>query len=166
MNLNEQIAKFPEDTLKKATLCFLVREEEILLAMKKRGFGVGRWNGVGGKVEAGESVEEAMIRETKEEIGVTPKEYYKVAVLDFYFVEKPEWNQRVFCYFAGCWEGVPSETEEMSPRWYSKNELPLKEMWPDDVFWLPLVINRKKISAKFLFGKGDVVLEHIVSESV
>ncbi|MDO8590857.1 MAG: NUDIX domain-containing protein, partial [bacterium] len=52
------------------TLCFLVRDDEVLLAMKKRGFGVGKFNGVGGKVTAGESVLEAMIREAKEEIRV------------------------------------------------------------------------------------------------
>ena len=47
---------------KTLSLLFLRREDEILLAMKKRGFGKGRWNGVGGKVEVGESIEQAMIR--------------------------------------------------------------------------------------------------------
>ena len=42
-----------------ATLCFLLRKDEILLAKKKYGFGVGKWNGVGGKVEKGETIEEA-----------------------------------------------------------------------------------------------------------
>ena len=54
------------------TLCLLRRNEEILLAMKKRGFGEGKYNGVGGKIEGTETPEAAMLRETKEEIGVTP----------------------------------------------------------------------------------------------
>ena len=60
------------------TLCLLRKENKILLAMKKRGFGTGKYNGVGGKIENGETLNEAMIRETKEEIGVIPTKYEKV----------------------------------------------------------------------------------------
>ena len=49
--------------LREATLLFLVKNGQVLLAMKKRGFGAGRWNGVGGKVHAGESVAETAVRE-------------------------------------------------------------------------------------------------------
>ena len=44
------------------TLCLLKKDNRILLAMKKRGFGEGKYNGVGGKIENGETPEEAMIR--------------------------------------------------------------------------------------------------------
>ena len=53
----------------------LFREEEgerqLLLGRKKRGFGEGKWNGFGGKLEPGETVEEAAVRELQEESGVT-----------------------------------------------------------------------------------------------
>ena len=65
------------------TLCLLRRNEEILLAMKKRGFGEGKYNGVGGKIEGTETPEAAMLRETKEEIGVTPIQYDNVGVVSF-----------------------------------------------------------------------------------
>ena len=52
--------------MKQATLCPLIKDDQILLAMKKRGFGVGKWNGVGGKVEKGEEIIDAAIREIKE----------------------------------------------------------------------------------------------------
>ena len=54
--------------LREATIVLLLRNDEVLLAMKKRGFGEGKWNGVGGKPNAGESIEEVAVRETKEEI--------------------------------------------------------------------------------------------------
>ena len=55
------------------TLVFLRREGEVLLGMKKRGFGEGKWNGFGGKVEAGETIVEAAAREVKEECGYVVK---------------------------------------------------------------------------------------------
>lgn len=76
--------------MRKATLCFLLREtdagQEVLLAMKKRGFGRGKWNGAGGKV-GDESIEEAAIRETVEEVGVEVVDLEKVAILTFYFTD-------------------------------------------------------------------------------
>ena len=74
-----------KSSLRQTTLCFLTKDKKVLLAMKKRGFGNGRWNGVGGKLNAGETIRQAAIREAKEEIGVTVWQMEKVAVLDFYF---------------------------------------------------------------------------------
>ncbi len=61
--------------MKNTTLLFLVKKDadtitEICLAMKKRGFGTGRFNGTGGKLQEGETIEDACMRETKEEIDV------------------------------------------------------------------------------------------------
>ena len=57
--------------MKVSTLCFLVKGDRILLAMKKRGFGEGKWNGVGGKVNEGESVGHAALREMDQAITTT-----------------------------------------------------------------------------------------------
>lgn len=65
------------------TLLFLRRGDELLLAMKKRGFGKGKWNGVGGKLEAGETLEQALIRETVEETGVRPTAWQAVGKFTF-----------------------------------------------------------------------------------
>ena len=56
---------------KKITTLVLVHQgEKVLLGMKKRGFGQGRWNGFGGKLHEGETIEQAAKRETFEEAGV------------------------------------------------------------------------------------------------
>jgi 8-oxo-dGTP diphosphatase len=149
--------------MQQATLCFLIKEDgqkisEICLALKKRGFGVGRWNGVGGKVE-NETIQEAVIRETREEINVLPKNIYKVAELEFYFPHQPEWNQLVHVYFAKSWQGKPKESEEMKPEWFKTGSLPYSSMWSDDIHWLPEVLNKKLIKAKFVFKPGDKVKE-------
>ncbi len=143
---------------------FLLRDGEILLAMKKRGFGAGRWNGAGGKPIPGETIEQTAVREAKEEIGVEARSLGCVAKINFYFAERPEWNQQVHVFFAREWSGEPVESEEMAPRWFSLQELPFKEMWPDDIYWLPKVLERKFLSADFLFGPNDAVLDFSVRE--
>lgn len=150
--------------LRQATLCFLIKDDQVLLAMKKRGFGVGRWNGVGGKPDSGETIEQTAIRETQEEIEVTPKDMELVAVLDFYFLNKPELSQQVVAYLSKDWDGEPRETEEMRPQWYKRDGLPFDAMWPDDDFWIPFVLKGKKVKAEFLFGENDTVLDHNVVE--
>lgn len=160
MNLFAYISKYKN--LRQSTLCFLVNDKNVLLAMKKRGFGVGRWNGVGGKVNQDESVEEAAKRETKEEIGVICQDILKMAVLDFYFEGDDNLNQQVIVYTVNKWEGEPEESEEMSPKWFEKNNLPFEAMWGDDEFWLPDILSGKKVKASFLFGKGDILLEKSV----
>lgn len=67
------------------TLCMVYDNKRILLGMKKRGFGSGRWNGFGGKIEADESIETAALRELKEEVGLEAKRIDKRAVLTFKF---------------------------------------------------------------------------------
>lgn len=149
--------------LRQATLCFLIRGDKVLLAMKKRGFGKDRYNGVGGKPEKGESILDCAIRETKEEIGVTPKNLQKLATLDFYFPYvsiKENWNQQVIVYIADEWEGSPKETEEMKPKWFKINKLPFSKMWSDDFLWLPHVLAGKTVRAEFAFGKNQEVEDY------
>jgi len=165
--------------MNQATLCFLIRprsrasslrgrenqeNREILLAFKKRGFGKGKWNGVGGKLdlEKDGDIFEAAIREIKEEIGIEVKDMEKVAILNFYFPYQKEWNQDVHVFFAKEWQGKPKESEEMKPRWFKLNEIPFNQMWPDDKFWLPKVLNNEKLRAEFVFKEGEGIASYNV----
>lgn len=154
--------------MRDTTLLFLVKKErniitDICLAMKKRGFGAGRYNGTGGKVEAGESIENATRREAKEEIGVIVNDMSKCAELAFTFPHKEDWNQLVHVFVSDSWEGDIVETEEMKPEWFAVRDIPYSTMWPDDIFWLPKVIAGNFINAKFSFGEGDVILDQEVT---
>jgi len=161
------------NNLRNATLVFLIKKSEsgitdICLAMKKRGFGMNRWNGVGGKVdEQKETVEEAAKREAKEEIDVLVKELNKIAELSFYFPHNSAWDQIVHVYFVESWDGEPKESEEMNPKWFSINEIPFENMWPDDIFWLPKAVKGNLLKAMFKFGENDVIQDkeiNIVNE--
>ncbi len=136
--------------------------DQILLAMKKRGFGAGFWNGVGGKAKLGESVSIAVRREAWEEIGIHVIEAEKVALLHFYFPEdegKKDWNQDVHVFFIKRWLGKPKESEEMNPQWFKIDDLPFEEMWADDRFWLPRVLLGEKIEGWFRFDEKTGLLD-------
>jgi 8-oxo-dGTP diphosphatase len=143
------------------TLLFLQRDGRVLLALKKRGFGMGKWNGVGGKIEDGESLEEALVRECREEIGVTPRRWWAVAELDFVQdAETDPWHMYVHAYLCAEWDGEPRESEEMMPRWFDVGEIPYRDMWDDDELWLPLVLSGQKVVGEFTFNINDRLQTH------
>lgn len=145
------------------TVCFLRKGGKILLGMKKRGFGMGKWNGFGGKVEVGETIEEAAKREVLEEISVSVFEIEKFAQIDFTFEEKEEILE-VHFFEAKEWTGEPEESEEMRPEWFPFDKIPYKKMWADDKYWFPLYIAGKKFEGNFHFNKNDEVLEYKLNE--
>ncbi len=141
------------------TLAIVLQKDRVLLGMKKRGFGAGRWNGFGGKVHDGETIEEAARRETKEECGLTVTKMEKYGVHEFEFEHDRSTVLEVHVFRVVDWDGEPVETEEMKPAWYSVDAIPYDEMWPDDRYWLPLLLEGQKFHTKFLFGEGDQILE-------
>lgn len=138
--------------MKLSTLCFCVRDDSVLLAMKKRGFGVGKWNGYGGKVADQESPRIAAARELKEEssLSVSEQALEQVALVRFYFDGSQLFECHVF--LARDWEGEPSESEEMKPHWFSVSQLPFEEMWVADRKWVPLILAGKKLEAEVNFN--------------
>ena len=155
--------------MKVQTLLFLIDKQNstVLLAMKKRGFGVGKWNGVGGKVERGEAIGDAVLREAKEEIEVTvsPEDLEPVATIQFSFHGSPHDTISGHVFVTKKWSGEPVETEEMAPKWFAFNDIPYSSMWVDDPFWLPQVLAGKKLDAKFMFNEdGKEILEMTIQE--
>lgn len=151
------------------TLCMVVKEGEVLLGMKKRGFGVGKWNGFGGKIEENETIEEGAVRELKEEIGINAVEMKKVGILGFSVLDDPV-RLEVHVFKVSKFTGEPTESEEMKPQWFAQEAIPFSEMWPDDKYWLPIVLNEKLFTGNFLFDKprnskySDKIIKHELTE--
>jgi 8-oxo-dGTP diphosphatase len=142
-----------------ATLCFITRDGQVLLIRKKRGFGAGKINGPGGRVEKGETALEAAIRETREETGVTPVGLEQVGKLFFQFVDG--YKLHVIVFAADDWSGKLMETDEATPMWTEISRIPYREMWQDDPHWLPLAVARERFSGYFVFD-GEQLLSHRV----
>lgn len=141
----------------RATLLFVVNDGHILLIRKKRGLGAGKINGPGGKIDPGETALQSAIREVQEELKVTPSGIKKYGELLFQFVDGLSIHCHVF-KATNC-EGEPQETKEAIPLWAPIHEIPFDEMWEDDSIWLPLVLDGKRFTGRFLFDE-DTMLAH------
>lgn len=140
------------------TACWLVNDGKVLLGLKKRGFGAGRWNGFGGKVKPGERIEAAARREVEEEIGIVPNGLSKRGILEFENEGVAEILE-VHIFRPLNFIGQPRETDEMKPRWFSFDRIPYNKMWPDDRHWLPLFLAGKKFRGSFRFRNNTIILD-------
>lgn len=146
--------------MKITTLCYPIQDTRVLLAMKKRGFGEGKWNGPGGKVQEGESIEDACRRETLEESGVIVGALERRGIVRFKFEGKPEWENECHVFITTDISGQPRETEEMRPAWFEIAAIPYGDMWEDDAHWLPDVLSGGRVDRTFFFdGDGKLIRE-------
>jgi len=144
------------------TLAMVVKDDKILLGMKKRGFGQGKWNGFGGKVEEGEAIEDAVRREVFEESGIEVLELSEVGILNFFFPDgkaQPE----VHIFHVMKYESEPTESEEMKPEWFEISKIPYDSMWADDPIWLPMFLAGKKFGGEVYFDKQGGVKKHNIA---
>ena len=157
---------------KEYTLVFCRRENpespgsrQVLLGMKKRGFGVGRWNGYGGKIEEGESTEVGALRELEEESTIHSAVLNRRGYLVFYMAEDDKY-MKVHVYDTWNFSGEAIETEEMRPRWFCEDELPFDDMWPDDSYWLgQMLSDTRSFIGRFDFEDNDTITDHTLKFS-
>lgn len=150
--------------MKKTTLCFCINNDQVLLGMKKIGFGSGKWNGFGGKLEENESPKSAAVRELKEEAKLVadPNDLEQFALINFYFDQELTFECHI--YITHKWQGEPVETQEMKPEWFSISELPFEKMWVADTKWLPLILKGEKIKAEVKFNNDGSKVEDFTHE--
>jgi 8-oxo-dGTP diphosphatase len=136
----------------RGTLCFVLREKQILLIEKKRGLGAGKVNGPGGRIEPGETAEQAAIRETQEELGITPVGIGWAGELHFQF--RDGYALHCSVYRAAEFHGELVETAEAKPFWHPVSAMPYDRMWADDEHWMPRLLAGERFRGWFEFD-GD-----------
>lgn len=147
------------------TLNYFIKDNQILLPLKKKKIGKGKHNGVGGRLEEGETHEQAMIRECIEEVGLQPTEYEYMAEISFNQIVDDERSVAiVYVYVCKSWTGNLIETEEMKPYWFDINNIPFDKTMDNDKYWLPLVLAGKKIIASFDLDENYVTLGQNIEE--
>lgn len=154
-----------EKILNLAVLCYLVKNGEVNLPMKKKKIGARFRNGYGGGVESNESPNTCAVREALEEgkIKTWIEDLERIALLRCH--NRTEEGQNFLCtvhvFQTKFWLGEPKETEEMgSPAWFSINNLPLQELMLGDRIWLPRFFrDQKPLMVTIRYGPHQKTLD-------
>ena len=153
--------------LTRTCLCLIRRTTaagpEILLGLKKTGFGQGRWVNLGGHIEPGEKPAAAAAREVEEESGliVSADALQHVASIEFRFPWRPSWDQTAEVYLTSCFTGEAAESDEIAPRWYPEDALPFAAMWDDARSWMPRVLAGEHVAVKITFAADNATVASI-----
>jgi len=139
------------------TIGIIRQEAKILLGMKLRGFGAGRWNGPGGKFEKEKDsdVEASFKREALEESALAIGQIEQVGFIEFEFSDEPGEVRETFVFKVLAYDGQPEDSEEMRWQWFDEKDIPYGEMWKADRLWLPAILAGKKIHGRFLYDNKE-----------
>lgn len=146
---------------RRVVLCFLFRlpggTREVLLGLKRTGFGAGRVVALGGKIDGAESALSAAVREVGEESGIalTPSEVHDAGHITWSFPSRPDWNMAASLFTADAEEAVPVACEEIEPRWYPVAEIPWQSMWKDAPYWLPSLLQGERVDARIVMDADN-----------
>lgn len=146
--------------MKLATLCYIKHDAQTLMIhrVKKAGdIHAGKWNGLGGKLEPGESPEQCVIREAREESGLEVAHPRYHGLLVFADFKGDDWY--VWVFSADQFSGELVESAEGRLQWIPDEEIPQLNLWPSDLVFLPWLKGGKIFSARFQYN-GDEMLGH------
>lgn len=145
--------------MKLTTLCYLERAGQYLMlhrVSKKNDVNKDKWIGVGGKFERGETPEECLLREVREETGLTLLEYRLRGLLTFLYNEdEPEY---IFLYTSDRFKGELSECDEGVLEWVDQDRLETLNLWEGDKIMFRLLREREDYFSLKLRYQGDTLL--------
>jgi len=147
--------------MKLATLCYVIDKKRnstlmIFRNKKQNDYHEGKWNGLGGKFEAGETPEECAIREIEEESGLIVKSIKMKGFITFpLFDGVDDWY--VFLFTADDFSGELIDSPEGQLDWIQNEKLTEIGLWDGDRIFIPWLFEDKFFSAKFNYKDGMFV---------
>lgn len=152
------------------TLVIVHRNDRVLLGLKKersdgRNFGVGKWNGFGGGLKDRDDGDLGVCacRETLEECRIELKNLRKMGETRYVF-DGDEQDHLVHVYTTDSFEGYPSETDEMRPKWFGVDEIPYNNMWKNDRFWMPYLLKSEGFKAEISMTTDGETLSCMIND--
>lgn len=143
----------------KTVLAYIRKDDQYLMlfrSKKKKDINKGKWIGIGGHIESGESKEQALVREIKEETGLDVIHYeYRGELL---FVNN-DFEEVMYLYLVDEVSGNLIECDEGELSWIKKDDLMSLNMWEGDYKFLPLLINTDEFIQLELRYKDDQLVE-------
>lgn len=147
--------------MKLATLCYVIDKKRSSTLMihrvkKANDYHRGKWNGLGGKFEFGESPEDCAKREIKEESGLILKSLKLKGFITFpLFDGNEDWY--VFLFTSDEFEGELISSAEGNLDWIPNNKLTTINLWEGDKLFIPWLFQDKFFSAKFIYKNGKYI---------
>lgn len=145
--------------MKLATLCYVQTAHKTLMVhrvKKHNDMHQGKWNGLGGKLEAGESPEECAVREVWEESGLRCRHPRLRGIITFpAFDGIDDWYTFLFTLHE--FEGELIDSPEGNLAWVDNDRLLSLNLWPGDRIFLPWLFEDRFFSAKFVYEQGEFV---------
>ncbi len=145
--------------MKLATLVYLRKDGKTLMVYrnkKRNDIHQGKWNGLGGKFEAGETPEECAIREVYEESGLKINQIQLKGFLTFpNFANHEDWY--AFVFLAYDFEGNLIDSPEGDLAWIPNDEIPSLSLWEGDRIFLPWLDQNGFFSAQFTYQEGKLI---------
>ncbi len=150
--------------MRNTTLCYIERGMEYLLLhriKKEHDENRDKWVGIGGKFEEGESPDDCLLREVREETGLQLLRWRYRAVVTFV---SDEWGTEYMHLFtADRWSGeLRSDCEEGELAWLSREELLRKPIWEGDRIFLRLLDTDRPFFSLKLRYRGDCLVEAVL----
>lgn len=136
-----------------ATLCYIKDNDKVLMLhriKKANDIHEGKWNGLGGKIESGETPEECVIREIFEESGLNISNPILKGIITFpNFDGENDWL--VFLYTTNTFSGKLIDSNEGMLKWIDKDKVLNLPLWEGDKIFIPWLDENRFFSAKFVY---------------
>lgn len=146
------------------TLCYIEKDDSYLMLhriVKKNDMNKDKWIGVGGHFEEGESPEECLLREVKEETGLTLTSYRFRGIVTF---QSDQWEPEYMCLFtADGYEGELIPCNEGVLEWVPKKDIPRLNLWEGDKVFLKLLADEAPFFSLKLRYEGDILMECVLN---
>ena len=149
--------------MKLTTLCYLEQDDQYLMLhriRKKNDVNKDKWIGIGGKFEFGESPEDCLLREAKEETGYTLTDYRLRGIVTFLYND--EEAEYMFLYTADGFDGEQTLCSEGTLEWVKKSEIDKLNLWVGDKIFFKLMDEGSKFFSLKLHYRGDSLEEAVL----
>ncbi len=147
------------------TLCYVTRGDEVLMlhrVKKKNDINKDKWIGIGGKFEGEESPDECLLREAKEETGLTLTSWQCRGVVTF-LTEDPGQGEYMYLFTADGFEGQLTECPEGTLEWVSRDFVRQLPKWEGDQIFLDLLWQDAPFFLLKLRYNGDRLVEAVLN---
>uniref|UniRef100_A0A0A9Y1F4 Oxidized purine nucleoside triphosphate hydrolase n=1 Tax=Lygus hesperus TaxID=30085 RepID=A0A0A9Y1F4_LYGHE len=148
----------------RSSIVLVKKDGHFLLGYNKRGFSRDKWTGFGGVVQPKEDLKMCALRNTREQCGLTLEKLEKVGKIEVKFAGVQELVQ-MHIFVSDTFTGELKETKDMKPMWFPGREIPYKTMWADVNYWLPPIVEGKKIKGFFVYQNEALIYQDLNTDA-